>query len=286
MVDTMEGKTVIVTGANSGIGLETAAGLARMGARVVITGRNREKSERALEVIGGKSEVVVFDLSDLSSVRQGAEELLARCGRIDVLVNNAGLVHSSRRLSADGFEMTFAVNHLGPVLLTNLLIERIKQSAPARIVNVASDAHKAARRGLDFDDLHTERGRYRGMNVYGRSKLANILFTVELARRLEGSGVTANSLHPGTVRTGFGGDGDTGLLGIGIKIAQPFMLSPAKGAATSIYLASSPEVEGVSGKYFVRKKPATPSAAARDEEAAKRLWEESERLVGLSSVPS
>lgn len=281
----MTGKTVIITGGNSGIGKETAVALAAAGARTVITARDRSKGEAAVEDIrtrsGGAGEVefVVFDLSRLASVREGAAELLARCPRIDVLVNNAGLVLSARQESADGFEMTFAVNHLGPFLLTELLLDRIKASAPARIVNVSSTAHKQTRGGLDFDDLQSTR-RYSGMQVYARSKLENIYFTTELARRLEGTGVTANSLHPGTVATGYGRDGDTtGLLGLGLKLAPPFLLNAEQGARTSVYLASSPEVEGVTGKYFVRSRARTPSALARDDSAARRLWEESEKLV-------
>jgi NAD(P)-dependent dehydrogenase (short-subunit alcohol dehydrogenase family) len=282
----MKAKTVVITGGNSGIGAETAVALAQMGARVVITARDPERGKAAVDDIKARStsddvELVLFDLGSLASVREGAAELLNRCPRIDVLVNNAGLVLTDRRESTDGYEMTFAVNHLGPFLLTALLLDRIKASAPSRIVNVSSTAHKAARRGVDFDDINATK-RYRGMQVYGVSKLANILFTAELARRLEGTGVTANSLHPGTVRTGYGRGGDTsGVLKIGIAIAAPFFLSPAKGARTSVYLASSPDVEGVTGKYFVKNKERQPSAAARDADAARRLWEVSEQMVGL-----
>jgi NAD(P)-dependent dehydrogenase (short-subunit alcohol dehydrogenase family) len=282
----MKGKTVVVTGANSGIGLETAAALAAMGARVLVTARNADRGRTAVAQIaerteGAEVQLVVFDLADLSSVRRGAAEILEQAPRLDVLVNNAGLVLTERQVTVDGFEATFATNHLGPFLLTNLLLERVRSSAPARIVNVASTAHNSARKGIPFDDLQSE-SRYRGMRVYGQSKLANILFTLELARRLEGTGVTANSLHPGTVRTGYGADGDArGFLSFGIKIAGPFFLSPAKGARTSVYLASSPEVEGVSGQYFVKCKPRTPRKWARDPEAARRLWQVSEELVGL-----
>ena len=282
----MKGKTVVLTGGNSGIGLETAAALAAMGARVLVTARNSDRGRTAVAQIAERSEgaevqLVVFDLADLSSVRRGAAEILEQAPRLDVLVNNAGLVLTERRVTVDGFEATFATNHLGPFLLTNLLLDRVRASAPARIVNVASTAHNSARKGMPFDDLQSER-RYRGMRVYGQSKLANILFTLELARRLEGSGVTANSLHPGTVRTGYGADGDArGFLSFGLKISHPFFLSPAKGARTSVYLASSPEVEGVSGQYFVKCKPRTPRKWARDDEAARRLWNVSEELVGL-----
>ncbi len=284
----MQGKTVVVTGGNSGIGFETAAALAAMGARVVVTARNADKGRAAVAAItqrlGGDARVqlVVFDLADLASVRRGASELLEQAPRLDVLVNNAGLVLSERAETVDGMEATFATNHLGPFLLTNLLLDRIRASSPARIVNVASTAHNAARKGIPFDDLQSEK-KYATMRVYGQSKLANILFTLELARRLEGSGVTANSLHPGTVRTGYGADGDArGLLALGLKISSPFFLSPAKGARTSIYLASDPAVEHVSGEYFVKCKPKQPKRWARDEEAARHLWQVSDELVGLA----
>jgi NAD(P)-dependent dehydrogenase (short-subunit alcohol dehydrogenase family) len=286
----MQGKTVVVTGGNSGIGFETAAALASMGARVLLTARNADKGRAAVSAITqrlhgeGRVQLVVFDLADLASVRQGAAEILEQAPRLDVLVNNAGLVLTERTETVDGYEATFATNHLGPFLLTNLLLEKIAASTPARIVNVASTAHGAARHGIPFDDLQST-GRYRGMRVYGESKLANMLFTLELARRFEGKGVTANSLHPGTVRTGYGSDGDArGFLAFGIKIASPFFLSPAKGARTSVYLASSPEVEGVSGKYFVKCKAKQPRRWAQDPDAARRLWQVSEQLVGLAPV--
>ena len=287
----MQGKTVVVTGGNSGIGFETAAALAAMGARVVVTARNADKGRGAVAAIaqrlGGDARVqlVVFDLADLSSVRRGATELLEQAPRLDVLVNNAGLVLTQRAETVDGYEATLATNHLGPFLLTNLLVDRIRASAPSRIVNVASTAHSVARGGISFDDLQSVQ-HYRPMRVYGQSKLANMLFTLELARRLEGSGVTANSLHPGTVRTGYGGDGDArGLLAFGIKIGSPFFLSPAKGARTSVYLASSPDVAGVSGEYFVKCKPKRPKPWAQDADAAQRLWQVSEQLVGLAPGP-
>ena len=285
-VSDMTGQTVVVTGGNSGIGFETAAALAAMGARVLVTARNADRGRAAVAGIadrtpGAQVQLVVFDLADLSSVRRGAAEILEQAPRLDVLVNNAGLVLSERRVTVDGYEATFATNHLGPFLLTNLLLDRMRASAPARIVNVASTAHNSARKGMPFDDLQSE-GRYRAMRVYGQSKLANILFTNELARRLEGTRVTANSLHPGTVRTGYGADGDArGLLAVGLKVSGPFFLSPAKGARTSVYLASSAEVDGVSGQYFVKCKPRTPRTWARDPDAAQRLWRVSEELVGL-----
>jgi retinol dehydrogenase 14 len=285
----MQGRTVVVTGGNSGIGLETAAALAAMGARVLVCARNADKGRAAVADITQRNDchaqvqLVVFDLGDLASVRRGATEILELVPKIDVLVNNAGLVLSERRETVDGYEATFAINHLGPFLLTNLLLDRLRESGPARVVTVASGAHRSARTGIPFDDLQSTK-RYGGMRVYGESKLANILFTLELARRLEASAVTANALHPGTVRTGYGADGDTGgLLAFGLKISSPFFLTPAKGAQTSIYLASSPEVEGVSGRYFYKGKPIEPRPPARDPEAARRLWQVSEELVGLAS---
>ncbi|HEY1988471.1 MAG TPA: SDR family oxidoreductase [Acidimicrobiales bacterium] len=286
----MTGKTVIVTGGNSGIGKATAVALARAGARVIITARDPARGNQAVEDIRQASgsqlvELAVFDLGDLASVRAGAAELLERCPRIDVLINNAGLVLTDRAETVDGYEATFAINHLGPFLLTELLTDRLVGSAPSRVVNVASTAHRSARRGLDFDDLQARQG-YKGMQVYGSSKLANILFTTELASRLSGKGVTANSVHPGTVATGYGRDGDTrGFLAFGLKVIKPFVLTPEKGAKTSVYLASSEDVAGVTGKYFVKCKARKPSVAAQDEAAARRLWAVSEELVGAASSP-
>jgi NAD(P)-dependent dehydrogenase (short-subunit alcohol dehydrogenase family) len=288
-VPDMKGKTVVVTGANSGIGFETAAALGAAGARVLVTARNADRGRTAMAELAtrldgsGQLQLVVFDLADLASVRRGAEEILELAPRLDVLVNNAGLILSERSETVDGFETTFATNHLGPFLLTNLLLERLRTSTPARIVNVASAAHTAARKGIPFDDLQTTKVRYKAMRVYGESKLENILFTTELARRLAGSGVTANALHPGAVRTGYGADGDSrGLLAFGLKIAHPFFLTPAQGARTSVFLASSPQVEGVSGKYFAKCKEKQPRKWAQDPASAERLWQVSEDLVGLS----
>ena len=282
----MTGKTVIVTGANSGIGLEPAGALARAGATTVLTARDPDRGAAAVDTVRARSgrddvDLEVFDLASLGSVRKGASALLERCPRIDVLVNNAGLVLSRRQETEDGLEATFAINHLGPFLLTGILLDRIKQSAPARIVNVSSTAHKGARRGLNFDDLQSER-RYGGMSVYSKSKLANIYFTTELARRLAGTGVTANSLHPGTVATGYARDGDaTGFLSFGVRVIKPFVLTAERGARTSIYLASSREVADITGGYFVRCRARRPSKVARDQGAARRLWEVSEQLSGL-----
>lgn len=282
----MRGKTVLVTGANTGIGLETAAGLAEMRADVVITARDPAKGSAAVAEIrrrhsDAKVAAMELDLSRLDDVRAFAESFTDSHPRLDVLINNAGLMLGERTVTDDGYETTFQVNHLGPFLLTNLLLPLLRASAPSRIINVASTAHRGGR--LDFDDLHSERS-FSMMRVYGTTKLCNILFTRELARRLEGTGVTANSLHPGTVRTGFGMDGDTkGLMRLGLAIGRPFFLSPAGGAKTSVHVASSPDLEGRSGGYYARSRPARTTKAAMDDEAARRLWEISAQLVGLDA---
>jgi len=288
-VGDLSGKNIVITGGNTGIGKEAAVGLAGLGAHVVITSRNEERGRAARDEIAGRSgnsevEVMPLDLASFRSIRSFAADVLDRFDRLDVLVDNAGLIHRQRTETKEGFETTFGVNHVGHFLLTGLLLERLRASAPARVVVVASDAHKGARHGLDFDDLQSTR-RYRWGKAYSKSKLANIYFARELAQRLEGSGVTANSLHPGFVRSEFGRGGDLGpVYGWGIKyVAGPFAISPEKGARTTIYLASSPEVDSVTGGYFYKCKPATPSAAARDDNAARRLWDLSEQLV--ASVP-
>lgn len=281
----MRGKTVLVTGANSGIGFETAAGLAELGAHVILGVRDPWKGETAAEAIRARIddasiEVVVGDMAHLASVRSFAERLVATHDRLDVLVNNAGLVTDRRSVTDDGFETQFQVNHLGPFLLTNLLLDLLRASAPSRIVNVSSIAHTQG--VLDFDDLQSERA-YAGMRVYGTTKLCNVLFTRELARRLEGTGVTANALHPGVVRTNWSGGGDVkGVLALGFRLARFAFLSPAKGARTSIYLASSPEVERETGGYYVRCRKINPSTSAQDDDTARRLWDVSAELVGLS----
>jgi NAD(P)-dependent dehydrogenase (short-subunit alcohol dehydrogenase family) len=279
----MQGRVCLVTGATQGIGRETALGLARLGAEVHLVARDRARGEAVVAEVGraaaGKASLLVADLASQASIRALAEEVKARLPRLHVLVNNAGAIFTARALSADGIEMTFALNHLGYFLLTGLLADRLRASAPARVVSVSSSAHQSAR--IDFGDLQGERG-YSGWKAYAQSKLANVLFTRELARRLAGSGVTANCLHPGVVATGFGKN-NAGPFSWGVRIAAPFFLGPARGARTSIWLASSPEVERVTGEYFSRCKVARVSDAARDEAAARRLWEESARLTGLAA---
>jgi NAD(P)-dependent dehydrogenase (short-subunit alcohol dehydrogenase family) len=279
-----EGEVCVVTGANAGIGLETARALARLGATVVLTSRDRARGEAAKDDIGKSApgaalDLVALDLASLASVRAAAAEIAGRHARIDVLVNNAGVYFSHRAETRDGLEMTFGVNHLGPFLFTCLLLDRLRAAAPARIVNVASHEHTRTA-GLDFDDLQATRG-YSGIAAYRRSKLANVLFTRELARRLAGSGVTANALHPGSVRTQIGRDGDArGLHRLFIALASPFLIGPERGARTSVFVATSPEIAGVSGRYFARCRERAPSRPALDDAAARRLWDESARLVG------
>jgi NAD(P)-dependent dehydrogenase (short-subunit alcohol dehydrogenase family) len=284
MVDAMTDKVVLITGGNTGIGLETAVGLARMGAHVVITSRDQARGEAARRDIVQRSgndavDVMQLDLASLASVRAFASAFLDRYDRLDVLIDNAGLVLGSRSVTEDGCETTFQVNHLGHFLLTELLRDRLVESAPARVVVVTSDAHKNARRGLDFDDLQSER-KYRSFSVYSKSKLANILFTRELARRLDGTGVTVNCVHPGFVASRFGRDGDIGMLGsVVMPLLRPFALNAEQGAQTSIYVASDPSVEGITGAYWVKCAPVSPSDAALDDVAARRLWEVSEQLT-------
>ena len=279
----LTGKTCFVTGATSGIGEETALAFARMGARVGVLARSRERAEQTRERIARDTsteiDIVECDLASLSSIRSAAEDVLERFDALHVWVNNAGVVATSRKTTADGFELTFGVNHLGPFLLTNLVLSRIRESAPARIVNVASEAHRFAKQGLDWDDLQNERG-YKTFRVYGESKLANILFTRELARRLEGTDVTANSLHPGEVATRLGSDNGIFARTL-VKVLKPFLSTPAKGAQTQVHVATAPELEGKTGLYFDDCRERRPNRWAEDDESARRLWEVSERLVGL-----
>jgi NAD(P)-dependent dehydrogenase (short-subunit alcohol dehydrogenase family) len=274
----------LVTGATNGIGYVTARGLAERGATVVLVARNSERADASVARIkqqtGNQSvEYLLADLSSQAQVRRVAEDFARRHDRLHILVNNAGALFWTRQRTVDGLEMTFAVNHLAPFLLTNLLLPAIQRGAPARIVTVASAAHAGAT--IPFDDLQNARGRYSPLRAYGRSKLANILFTYELARRLEGTEVTANAVHPGFVGTGFGKGGP--LSSLVMNLVRPFTLSPEQGAQTSLYVATSPEVAGVSGKYFVDRKPVRSSPASYDEATARRLWQVSEDLTGLAS---
>ena len=281
----MEGKVCVVTGATSGIGKAAATALAGLGATVVLVGRDRGRTEAAAAEIRSESapppRAEIADLASMEQVR-GLAERLAGLERIDVLINNAGLVLRERRITPDGCEHVFALNHLAPFLLTNLLLPKLTASVPARVVTVTSDAHSAAR--LDLSDPNLERG-WDSWRSYANSKLANILFTRELARRLDGTGVTANCAHPGVVRTGFGRQASP-LLKLGITIGRPFMLSPDRGADTIVYLASSPAVADQTGGYYARRQLREPSAAARDDAAARKLWEISENMTGLTPAPA
>lgn len=279
-------RVALITGANTGIGLETARGMAERGFEVVLAARDKAKGEAALADIrstvkDARLGLLELDLSSLDSVRRAATAFLEAHRRLDVLINNAGLILGDRRETEDGFESTFGINHLGHFLLTNLLLERLKASAPSRVVNVASDAHRVSK-GLDFEDLMRVRRTYAGMPVYGDSKLANILFTRELARRLEGTGVVAHAVHPGVVRTRFAADGDVeGLFATLVKIAGPFMLTPAKGAQTSIHVATSEQAGACTGLYWAKSRKKAPTKYAQDDDAARRLWEVSAELVKL-----
>jgi NAD(P)-dependent dehydrogenase (short-subunit alcohol dehydrogenase family) len=283
---TMSGKTCIVTGANSGIGKETALGLARMGAHVVLVCRNTEKGRAALVDIqresgSSKLNLLIADMSSLASVRALAVQILEKYPRVEVLVNNAGTAISKRALSVDGIEMTIAGNHLGPFLLTLLLLDRLKASAPSRIVNVSSEAQRRAH--LDMDDIQFERRKYSGIAAYGQSKVLMNACTFELARRLEGTGVTANCLHPGVVATNIwhSGEADQPLFfKLLVQIFKPFMLDSKKGAVVSLYLATSPDVAKVTGEYFMKSKPAPPNPIERDPKVSAEIWQWSEKMSG------
>jgi NAD(P)-dependent dehydrogenase (short-subunit alcohol dehydrogenase family) len=275
----MQGKTVVITGATSGIGEVAAIRLAEQGARIVFTARDTARATGTMAALRKANSTVshavhMADLSRLSEMKRvGAE--LAREPQIDVLINNAGALFNRRQETEDGLEMTFALNHMAYFVITNLLRDKLKSGA--RIVTVASNAHRGAR--LDFDDLQNRRN-YVGFPVYSKSKLCNILLNRELARRLSGSGVTANALHPGFVATRFGDDSG-GIMRTVLKVAKPIgAISPEEGAQTILYLASSPQIAGVSGEYFYECKPTTPTAEARNDEDAKRLWELSEEIAG------
>lgn len=283
MKNEMTGKRCIVTGANSGIGLHTALGLARLGAEVVLICRDRVRGEAARDAVrresnGGSAHLLIADLSSQKQIRRVAKEFLSKFHELHILVNNAGIMAGERAVTEEGIEQTFALNHLGYFLLTHLLLEILKKSAPARIVSVSSMGHFMGK--IDLGDLNLEE-KYSAMRAYNASKLANVLFTYELARRLKGTGVTANCLHPGVVGSNFA-SGAAWWMKLGMMLGRPFILPPDKGARTSIHLASSREAEGVTGRYFVRCKPAKSSPASYDETLARGLWEASELLTGMS----
>jgi NAD(P)-dependent dehydrogenase (short-subunit alcohol dehydrogenase family) len=279
----MAHKAVLITGATGGIGKAAAIGLAAMGARVGITGRDRTRAEQAARDIEAKSEgaavdVFVADLSSQAEVRRMADEVLAIYPRLDVLVNNVGGFWAHRHLTSDGLEHTFALNHLAPFLLTNLLLDRLITSAPARVVTVASGAQSFGK--VDFGDLMGEQD-YSGQHAYNQSKLANVMFTYELARRLDGTGVTATVLHPGMTNTSFSAEDPARAMAPIVLVARPFMKSPKKGAETVLYLASSPTVEGVTGKYFANRKAKKSNISSYDGQITSRLWQVSADLVGV-----
>jgi retinol dehydrogenase-14 len=277
----MVGKAVLITGATGGIGKAAAIGLATMGARVGITGRDLTRAEQAaadIRTASGNPAVDAFaaDMSSQAEVRRLAAAVLDTYPRLDVLVNNVGGFWAHRHTTVDGLERTFALNHLAPFLLTNLLLDRLKASAPARVVTVSSGAQRMGR--IDFDDLQGTRN-YSGQRAYSQSKLANVMFTVELARRLQGTGVTATSVHPGVVRTNFGSEDQAWFFAIISRLVRPFLKTPAQGARTPIYLASSPDVDGVTGRFYVNGKPRTPNKIAGDAAMTGRLWQVSADLI-------
>jgi NAD(P)-dependent dehydrogenase (short-subunit alcohol dehydrogenase family) len=280
MEKTLQGKTALVTGATRGIGLVTARELARLGAQVTIVSRNAEKCSLTAAAIeketGQPVEFIQADLSTLAGIMQAAADFKQRHTRLDILVNNAGALFMRRITTADGYEMTFALNHLNYFLFTNLLLDVLKASSPARIVNVASEAHRGAR--IDFEDLQGEK-HYNGMRAYGQSKLANVLFTYELSRRLEGTGVTANTLQPGFIATGFARNNGF-FYNLGMSVIGLFLPKPEQGAQTSLYLATSSEVERVTGKYFIDCKEVQSSPLSYDKTLAEKLWQVSLELTG------
>ena len=281
----MTGRTVLITGATGGIGKATALGLAAMGAHLAITGRDPGRTEAAAREIRAagdrQADAFVADLSARSELQRLAGEVLGRLPRIDALVNNVGGYWDTRHLTADGLERTFALNHLAPFLLTNLLLDRLTQSAPARVVTVASHAHTIGR--IDFDDLQGARS-YSGSRAYNQAKLANVLITYELAKRLAGTSVTANAVHPGMVNTSFGAEDPGGAQRLLVPLIRPFMKSAAQGSATSVHVASAPGLEHVTGGYFANSRPKRSSEGSYDESVAARLWQASVDPVGLTAA--
>lgn len=279
----MNGKVVMITGANSGIGKETAIELAKMGANIVMVCRSRKRGEKALEEIkemanSEKIELYIADLADQRSIRSMVERFKKSHDKLHVLINNAGVMLSKRTTTPEGYESTFAINHLGHFLLTNLVLDMLKASSSARIINVSSSAHKFAK--LNFDDIDNEH-KYRGYRTYANSKLFNILFSYELARRLEETGITVNALHPGVIRTNLGKNNTNKLIKLMSFIFRLFMMSPEKGARTTVYLASSPEVENVNGKYFVNRKQKKSSKISYEQTLQNKLWEISADLTNV-----
>ncbi len=278
-----KGKTILITGATSGIGKATAKGLAELGASLIIAGRDRERCEKTIEEIrsvnpGIEISYFLADLSSLKEIRELAEEVKKNYNKLDVLINNAGSIFDGRKTSADGYEYTFAFDHLSPFLLTGLLLDLLKKGAPSRIITVSSSAHRSGK--IAFDDLMLEQS-YSSFRAYSQAKIANVLFTYELARRLEGKDITSNALHPGVVNTHFGNE-FKGVLKALMKLMRPFFISPEKGAETSIYLASSQEVQGMTGRYFMKKKPVKSAPLTYDLKTAEKLWKVSEELTGYS----
>lgn len=277
----MEDKIFLVTGSTSGIGLVTALELAKTKAKVILVGRNKEKTENVINQIkkdsnNDKVEYILADLSKQKDIKKLADEFKAKYDKLDVLVNNAGLLCSKKELTEDNLENTFATNHMGYFLLTNLLLEELKKSSNARVVNVASDAHRMG--DTYFDDINFEKKKYSAWKAYGNSKLYNILFTYELAEKLKNTNIKTNCLHPGVIRTNFNFGFNIPVVNSVIKM---FLLSPEKGAETQIHLALSPEVENITGKYFDKKKAVSSSYISYDKEARKKLWEISENLIKL-----
>jgi len=283
----MNGKICVVTGANSGIGKETALGLAQMGARVVMVCRNADKGKAALEdgrrdSANSQADLLIADMSSQASVRELAKQIRAKYPQLDVLINNAGAVMRTRALSADGIEMTVAANHLGPALLTALLLDLLKASAPCRIVNVSSHAHRTG--PIDVNDLQFERRKFSSFKAYGQSKLLMNAYAFELARRLEGTGITANCLHPGVIATNLGGTNPPLAWRIMFGLMKPFLLNAKQGAQTTLYVASAPELAGVSGKYFAKSKIAESSPQSRDPNVVAEVWAWTEKMIGQRLV--